>query len=975
VDENYKAVRTTAQLQLSRRLGAGNALTSEEIWLAVRRAIDLFGCADVDLDAIVADLEAAFQTIIGRERVLLGDPNGWEPWLDKRKASINWQFWNRYQQFLLQEEGWAPATLDRLDETTDRILDLLAAPDREGSWDRRGMVVGHVQSGKTGNYVGLICKAADAGYKLIVVLAGFHKSLRSQTQIRLEEGLLGYDRSAVPFLPIGVGLIDPAPRANSITTRADDGDFKRQVANNFAIKPGGDPLLFVVKKNGSVLKNLLDWVQFAATARDEHGRVYVAGVPLLVIDDEADQGSIDTRTGAFDQDGNPDPDHDPTVLNRRIRSLLALFDQSAYVGYTATPFANIFIHEKATTDKEGLDLFPGSFILALPTPSNYVGPAVVFGYSKDDGEEVPGLPMVRTVDDHAETLEPDERVGWMPPRHDKNHLPKFNGIDEIPPSLRGAIHAFLLVCATRLARRHETEHNSMLIHVTRFTNIQNRVTEQVRSEIADIRRRLRFGDGDSPHQIRRELRNLWETDFEPTTAEVAARRLLSHDFIRSWTEIEPYLEPAAVSINIREINGQAGEVLDYVNHRSAGLNVIAIGGDKLSRGLTLEGLSVSYFLRASRMYDTLMQMGRWFGYRPGYLDLCRLYTTAELTEWFAHIAAAAEELRDDFSRMVASGGTPREFGHRVKSHPSMMVTSQVKMRHGKAINVTFQGDISETINFWRVRSQLESNWVAATKLVETTEAEGKRAVRVRSKGRPDATYTGPWQWREVSSEAILTFLTDYQEHEASKKVKTKLLGDYVRAENVEGRLKDWTVFVASGDSPTNGSLGSARFNLIERSWHLAGRAGTKTNEKLGFMRQNHFRIRRLVSPADESVDLTGEQISHALERTVTAWRQDPGTRENPPERPAGYWLRRERPSTSGLLMLYPLDPANKVGSDDIVGTDKVEPEARDVPILGFAISFPYVDPKQASQVRYVVNNVYYSQEFGAPSGWEEEDPE
>ena len=146
-------------------------------------------------------------------------------------------------------------------------------------------------------------------------------------------------------------------------------------------------------------------------------------------------------------------------------------------------------------------------------------------------------------------------------------------------------------------------------------------------------------------------------------------------------------------ISVREINGTAGDVLDYDAHHATGLNVIAIGGDKLARGLTLEGLTISYFLRASRMYDTLMQMGRWFGYRPGYLDLCRLYTTPDLAEWFQHITEASEELRQEFDHMVAVGGTPKQYGLRVKSHPALMVTSRVKMRHGTELQLSFAASI------------------------------------------------------------------------------------------------------------------------------------------------------------------------------------------------------------------------------------------------------------------------------------------
>ncbi len=446
--KNYKDVRSMAQTTLGREIGDNmTSLPEGRIREVVRTMISLLGASDVDEDALVAELEASFQTIIGAERELVGDDDGWSPWLPKRRAEIDWRFWERYRQFLQQEKGWPTPTIERMDKTTDRILGLLTDPTAAGAWDRRGMVVGHVQSGKTSNYVGLICKAADAGYKIIVVLAGFHKSLRSQTQIRLEEGFLGYDRGATINDPagrrvsVGVGnqrLYGPGPKADSVTTRADNGDFKRGLARNIAIHPGGNPLLFVVKKNGSVLRNLLSWVRWVAQDKDAHGKNYIKGVPLLVIDDEADQGSIDTRKGAFDEDGNPDEDHNPTVLNARIRELLHLFDQSAYVGYTATPFANILIHEQGRTERHGADLFPRSFIISLPAPSNYVGPARIFGRDSVDEDPLPPLPIIREVTDHADSLRLDERSGWVPPKHNK-HCPKHqskNQREQMPASTK-----------------------------------------------------------------------------------------------------------------------------------------------------------------------------------------------------------------------------------------------------------------------------------------------------------------------------------------------------------------------------------------------------------------------------------------------------------------------------------------------------------------------------------------------------------
>lgn len=960
--EIYGEVRQVAATLLRKDIRDGViSFPDGRISEAVDTAIGLLGADGVNKGDLVRDLEASFQTVIGVERVL-SDRDGWVPWLKKRKAAITWAFWDRYRSYLVQEKAWAPNTISRLDAITDSLVDYLVDPSVPGQWDRRGLVVGHVQSGKTSNYIGLIAKAVDSGYKMIVVLAGFHKSLRSQTQIRLEEGFLGYDMTAPPTggesggrVPVGVGngaRYGSAPKVDSITTRHDNGDFKRAVASNFGINPGGNPLLFVIKKNGSVLKNLLTWVRGVAS-HDPQGRRYIKDVPLLVIDDEADQGSIDTNPVEYDEFGRSDPDHDPTTLNRRIRQLLTTFDQSAYVGYTATPFANILIHESRRTDAEGEDLFPRSFIVSLPTPSNYLGPARLFG-SVDADPPAPPLPIVRYVTDHADSLDLNERSGWIPPKHDKSWVPKFNGEDRVSPSLAQAIRAFVLVCAARAARGDTNEHNTMLIHVTRFTAVQGWVKEQVLAELTDLTNRLRHGDGDSSSNARTELEALWRADFEETTARL-------HDFdeaidckVLTWSDVEPHLDAAALSVTVRAINGMAGDVLDYVRHEDTGLNVIAIGGDKLSRGLTLEGLSISYFLRASRMYDTLMQMGRWFGYRPRFLDLCRLYTTPEMIDWFRHIAAASEELREDFDRMALSGGTPTDFGHRVRSHPAMLVTSSVKMRDGTPIDLTFSGDISETINFHRSKSALDRNWQAGLKLAQAMTGDGLVAERARPQSASeDDDPAGSWVWKGVSCDAVLGFLADYVEHPASVRVKTTLLADYIEMERVHGRLVSWTVFLASGRSDNSCLFGGIQANLVDRRWHAEEGA-----ERQALIDQGHFRIGRLVNPPDELVDLSPPERASALDRTLQDWENGLSRARRRPKVPSGQAIRSVRSEQNGLLMLYPLS----WGLEDEA---KVEAEARGTPILGFAISFPTVGAEDASHVRYVVNNVYWNQEINS----------
>ncbi|MFL4198037.1 endonuclease, partial [Escherichia coli] len=372
-------------------------------------------------EILVEELIRRYSIWIGEDTSLSND-EGHQPWLTA-DAKREWRYWHRYRQWLGKTMPWG--VLDTLDRSTDRVLGLLEQPGREGRWDRRGLVVGHVQSGKTSHYTGLICKAADAGYKIIIVLAGLHNNLRSQTQMRLDEGFLGYETSPLreKVTIIGVGDIDSDPviRPNYVTNRSEKGDFSAGVAKNLGISPEQRPWLFVVKKNKSILKRLHTWIEnHVATSVDPvTGKRFVSELPLLMIDDEADNASVDTGEIVYDDDGKPDAEHQPTAINSLIRKLLMQFSRKAYVGYTATPFANIFIHESNETRDEGPDLFPSAFIINLGAPSNYIGPARVFGRAAAEGR-TGELPLIRRVSDHCSD---DGKRGWMPVSHKSSHYP------------------------------------------------------------------------------------------------------------------------------------------------------------------------------------------------------------------------------------------------------------------------------------------------------------------------------------------------------------------------------------------------------------------------------------------------------------------------------------------------------------------------------------------------------------------------
>ena len=909
-----------------------------------------------DQEAAVTELIRRFSHWIGKDATL-HDTEGHEPWLVAARKK-DWRYWQRYQGFL--ERKLSVDVVAALDDSTDDILGLLEDPRREGSWDRRGLVVGHVQSGKTGNYSGLVCKAADAGYKIIIVLAGLHNNLRSQTQIRLEESFLGYETSANrdPGKPIGVAEIDSDPKIHPhcATTRQDNGDFNTAVARHFAISPEERPWLFVVKKNKTILTRLLKWIRgHVADATDNAtGRRFVTNLPLLVIDDEADHASVDTGEQLFNADGAPNDEHQPKTINSLIRKILHSFAKSAYVGYTATPFANIFIHRRGATSDEGPDLFPQSFIINLAAPSNYVGPARVFGLRAPEGRSG-GLPLMRDVSDH---FNKDETDGWMPAKHNKEHVPLFRGNEEPPPSLHQAICSFALACAARACRGQGAEHSSMLVHVTRFTNVQAHVHAQVEAVVRRMRQRITRGNDHVA--LVAQLKLLWESDFVPTCEEIALRlpEPGGPPGIPTWDDILAALPDALSDIEVRMINGTAKDALDYAERQGKGLKVIAIGGDKLARGLTLEGLCVSYFVRTTKMYDTLMQMGRWFGYRPGYVDLCRLYTTGDLVEWFGHIADASEELREEFDAMVERGATPRDYGLKVQSHPVLLVTSPLKMRAAKSLQLSFSGEVLETVSLFIDTAHLDRNLEATDKLIEALGVPTERDAIIR----PRRGGTQEWKghlWNAVPAEVVAEFFESYATHPKARKVNSALLAEFVRSMAKASELTSWTVALIGG--------GTGAAHIFPTKLRIDAMLQRKADADI----KDRYSIGRLLSPRDEAIDLVDAAWGAALDATRRAWKPDPGRQKDgqepkPPELPNGPAIRRIRGKGTdgvsaaperGLLLLYPLDP--QLAGADILG-DRKEP------VIAFGVSFPSSD--SGVKVAYKVDHLIWErweQEYGS----------
>lgn len=859
-----------------------------------------------EIDHVVRVLETAYVVQQGHAVAIVDRETPLEWYVgDRRKPG---PFMARYLQ-KLQEDDWPVRSVEELRDSTARVVELLDDPQREGPWSWRGLVVGDVQSGKTAHYAGVINRCVDAGYRVIIVLAGMHNLLRLQTQMRLELDFLGHDtkpdqQSSGRLKAIGVGLIPPVLTVGSLTLASPTGDFNIAFARQANFAPLDQPCLFVVKKNATILRNLNGWI---GKLPEEFRRA-----PLLLIDDEADQASIDTKDQPTLPDGSFDEDYDPTRINGEIRKLIRSFKRSAYVAYTATPFANILIHDERSAEKYGSDLFPSTFILALTPPDDYFGPAAVFGTNNDINNV--GLPLVRHVDQAAE--------GWIPDPHDRFLQPRFNGFNEIPPSLKEAVRAFLLACAARAARGRPTAHCSMLIHVSRFVDVHDQVHAQVERYLDDVRARISGGD----FETLAELEALWREDFVPTTADMAGTVFDRRTVPVGWPEIRAVLSDSSDKIQVIVANGRSKAALDYDRYRETGLSVIAIGGDKLSRGLTLDGLMVSYFLRIAKQYDSLLQMGRWFGYRRGFADVCRLYTSPDMEDWFRHVATASQELRAELVHMRLMLQTPKDYGLRVESHSVMNVTAANKQRYAIERPTGFAGEGKIQTVMYAERGLLEQNAAATDTFLESLDVPETGVQRPGGAG-----IAAGLVWRDVPGERVAAYLRTLSFPPENREIESLRLASYVEEQlrQLPPELTSWTVFVPSGDGREVQVCRHRLQSTIRRpltSRQVAGR----------------YIVRSILNPPDEALDLSDAEYAEALAETNRV-RDTAGQARA--DRPAGPDIRRirgRRPQ-NGMLILYPLDP---------VAPGTVETESA---VIGVVISFP--ESVSATRRFYVENTV------------------
>lgn len=886
-------------------VAVNRAPTEAELVDACNMVRMMMPITDEEAEIIIKKLQAALDVAMDIGIVI---EKKYEPWLKAKKDSIDFFYWNRYALYLEQDAMRTSGVIAAIDEVSDKIVDLAGDPNVIGTLHRRGLLLGDIQSGKTSNYIAVMNKAADVGYKVIILLTGTIESLRRQTQERVDEGFIG--RSSKAYLQRnsqtikkGVGSKDSRRFATGFTTESSDFKAAAVRSMNASLRNmTKEPVVFVLKKNSKTLQNLIGWLEDYNA--DNKG---VIDLPLLLIDDEADNASINTRA-----------DNDPTTINKHIRRLLELFTKSSYIGVTATPFANIFILPEKTEDMLNDDLFPADYIYALDPPTNYIGGNEIFG---DDAAYSGSL---MPIDDAQE---------FFPYKHKQDTV-----LYGLPESLYSALRYFLLANVVRDINGDLTAHRSMLVNVSRYTKVQEQVSKLILEWL---------------YEVQRDVRNYCRLDEEQACKNRSLAALRddwnnpSYPFYKygvEWDSVQKnYLLSAISSIEVRTINQRSANKLDYTEYSDKGLRVIAVGGLALSRGLTLEGLVVSYFHRNTQMYDTLMQMGRWFGYREGYKDLFRIWMPDDSVGWYAHITRASNELREDISRMNRIGATPKDFGLRVRAHPtSLIVTARNKMKHAERQEcwITLDGEFFETPRFKNDIDVIRANRKKADKLI---------AKILEFCGEPVGSGKQPLFWKYVPAELIIGFVRSYDNHPYNMESDGAALESYIRKNS---RFDKWDVLVVTSNEEDEAEIEGTTLTV-----HPTLRPFYEKNNILsvygGKMRIGTMGLTKHGLSGDDQKDVKEafkESKRSEYEAKYREQAEQKLQRMSIPDR--AYLIEGRDP----IIIIHYLKPS----------ADSVLPKGYDAGkdlIVGYGIGFPRLSGSEPTYAVYYVNTVEQRQSF------------
>lgn len=847
------------------------------------------------LDAVVNMYEVEVGIKTFTPNILYSDKSS-TYWLSKVKSTTPHSYFDRYKLYLRQE-GFPMKVIANIEYSCERILSSCANPKSASGFDKKkGLVVGDVQSGKTANYLGLINMAYDYGYKIVILLAGGTKSLRIQTQKRTDAGVIGAKSDSIgnSIEYIGVGLPNQDHFAVPFTNQSND--FAKFIQNNLNASIGdfNKPVILVVKKVKSILKSVADRLQSELTQKGLDSK------SILIIDDEADYASPNTSKS----------EDDPTTINRLIRTIFNKFPIASYVGFTATPFANVFINP-ADKDDSFLDLFPSDFIVQLNSSDQYFGGRKVF--PKEDG-----IPRCLRV------LKESEK-DFFPLKHDK-----YTPFLAIPESLKEAIHEFLINCVIRTLRGQGNKHRSMMINITVYNLVQYDILEKVSAYLDKLRNEVEQLSS-CPLQSflkNKDMAAIYNHFMQDSFYAGIREPEMGTEAPITWNEIQAGLYDEIKQFRTVVINSKNGNMdmlgdggkkkrFDYADYEEEGARVIAIGGMVLSRGLTLEGLMTSYYSRNASSYDTLLQMCRWFGYRPGYEDLCRIFLTQDSIDRFDAVLQAVEDLKEQFAEMERQGKKPKQFGLMIKECPdtletSMLVTARNKMRGTEQIEfrLSYGGVYADTSKLSKKVSINEENLNSFYSFYRHVSFAWDKDHRFFMAG-------------DVPQQYIAEFIRNLKIPYVNRKFDTEGLAEYILSSRI---FPVWDVVIATGNSKSiTQFMGVEGLKGVVRSFH--------TNSP-----EDYYRIggsnNRVLEP---SIFDAGLYVDSRKRAEVLAEKDelDPSGAPHTDLSAKDYLKLRSKP----ILVIYPIDLKLK---DDYSEDERVAREAisAETPLIAFAIGFP-----------------------------------
>lgn len=963
---------------------------------------------------------------------------GFRTWLTaerKEELKNSWNYSNRYFS-LLEKAGRSAKVIEETKKTSLEILEKMGDPKSSEEFYVKGLVVGSVQAGKTQNFNAVINRAIDSGYGLIIVLAGLMEDLRNQTQLRIENDVIGegLDIDTDALVKKGVGTIrrfgnlGDSSITQVISITSAKSDFKKSLLDaDFSLNHTN---ILVCKTNVSVLRNLIVWLHdYLEENKDQHD------IPLLILDDEADNASLNNE-------GKRGREY-ASKINGHIRALLALFKRKTYLGYTATPFANILADRNDAPENNWIvkykvrgqaeekalqrvdNLFPDDFIVLLNPPTNYVGAKQIFETIKPIDNKVElKIPLVELIYDNIEHFpekvysrsngelegvlkiksqdEWNEKIGQFNSYHDfadyRDYIRQTRSSrtgdgfpKKLPDSIKESILCFVLSIAIRESRKPAmvnstmfNPHNSMLIHISRYTLWQNNLKDLIYLYIRDLQSSLQLDDPSNPSSIFATFEKIWFKYYSTIIEHISDYLPKGYDdeFLKpiSFETIKNnFLTDAIKGIEVKAVNSTTGDKLVYPRYTPK--KYIAIGGNRLSRGFTLEGLSINYFVRSTDYSDALLQMGRWFGYRPGYLDCCKLFITNDSMEKYDLVTRTIEELESEFRKMEEKDKTPANFILRVKKHPgALKITRPAILLDTKEVNWSYQDELEQSTLFEISKKKIEAVWMQFKDNIS-----GKFNFEVKMK--PDGITELGFLTTQTGIDEIIEILK--QENNFGSETCESIIKFLERC-RIVNKLRNWTIAIKTNRrANVNEGMGvlTKKESGLPIDIIMTVRRGPNKDEGVKKYREKFLYEKKfgasgksaniISAGLDLAVLLTDSQIKEAEKNFIESrihyykkkypdWSteriKEAAEKVNKPERV----YREKMNDQEGLLLIYILDSycvfLQEKGKEDAEMKSFVEREQinLNIPLIGYAFGFPPIDPDPGGV--YVHGNYGFEEE-------------